>query len=113
MPPNPAAKNRRLITPDHTYEGLELIGRGGMGEVYETQHPETGQVVAIKVLPRVAKEELRARFKREAQMMSSLDHPGIVKVYDFGETSGILYMVMEFIDGPNLAHLIKQQGAMS
>lgn len=107
------AKNRRLVTSQQTYEGLELIGRGGMGEVYKTHDPKTGQVVAIKVLPRVAKEELRARFKREAQMVASLDHPGIVKVYDFGETDGILYMVMEFVDGPNLAYIMKQHGAMS
>lgn len=110
MASDSAAKNRRLITSQHTYEGLELIGRGGMGEVYKTRHPDTGQTVAIKVLPRVAKEELRARFKREAEMISTLDHPGIVKVYDFGETDGILYMVMEFIEGPNLAYLLRQQG---
>jgi serine/threonine protein kinase len=113
MAASSAAKNRRLVTSQHTYEGLELIGRGGMGEVYKTQHPETGQIVAIKVLPRIAKEELRARFKREAQTIASLDHPGIINVFDFGETSGILYMVMEFVDGPNLSQLMKQHGAMS
>ena len=95
------------------YEVLNVIGHGGMGEVYKglgTHGP-----VAIKVLPQtfVGELEFRKRFAREAQTMKLLEHPNIVKMYDYGETDdGTAFMVMEFIDGQELAQLLKQQGQL-
>jgi len=93
------------------YEVLDVIGRGGMGEVYRGFGQ--GQVVAIKVLPQkfAGQAEFRKRFAREAETMTSLQHTNIVRMYDYGETQdGIAYMVMEFIDGQELNELLRTRG---
>ena len=86
------------------YQNLELIGRGGMAEVYKSTHPSLNQPVAIKILPaQLAEEaEFRQRFTREAQVVSKLDHPNIVRVFDSGEQDGRYYMVMEYLSGKDL-----------
>lgn len=85
-------------------EILELIGAGGMGAVYKARQPKLERFVALKVLS----EELAVdpafaeRFGREARMLARLNHPNIVTVYDFGQSGGFFYLVMEYVDGVNL-----------
>jgi predicted Ser/Thr protein kinase len=96
-----------------SYKVLDVIAKGGMGEVYKgfgNDHP-----VAIKVLPResAAEADAQARFKREAETLTTLTHPNIVKFYDHGETEHIQYLVMELIDGVELGDYLKQQGQLA
>src|SRR5580658_2340354 len=89
------------------YEIRRQLGRGAMGIVYEGFDPVIERVVAIKTvrLPEVDDEETAeeiARFRREAQAAGRLSHPNIVGVYDYGETTELAYIVMEFVDGPPL-----------
>ena len=78
------------------YEIRDVIGVGGMGEVYRARHVKLQRDVAIKVLPRdVASDRSRlARFQREARTASSLNHPGIVTIHDIGESDGITFIAM-------------------
>ncbi len=94
-----------------SYQGLKLIGRGGMAEVYCATSPTNGRMVAIKVLPPnlASDEQFRKRFLREAQIISGLEHPNIVQVLDFGDENGSYYIVMEFLSGPDLSKLLKEQ----
>lgn len=90
------------------YVITELLGKGGMGHIYQARHPTLERDVAIKLLHilKANDPEVVDRFRREAQVVASLRHPGIVQVYDFDvDTShDLLYMVMEFVQGENLAH---------
>lgn len=99
------------------FEILELIGRGGMGAVYRARQPALDRMVAIKILPPLT-DTLGVgyveRFKNEAQLLAKLNHPGIVHVYDFGELpGGLLYFVMEYVDGTDVARLVASQGRLS
>jgi serine/threonine protein kinase len=89
-------------------EILELIGKGGMGAVYRARQPGLDRLVAVKVLPpEVARAPAFAeRFSREARSLARFNHPNIVTVYDFGETGGLYYIVMEFVAGQNLRQLL-------
>jgi len=86
------------------------IGSGAMGVVYKARDPWRGTDVAVKVLPpdMADEEELVARFRREAESASTLDHPNIIRVYDYGEAEGLLFMVMELLQGVDLKVLIEQ-----
>lgn len=87
-----------------------LLARGGMGAVYRGVHVKLDRTVAIKVLPaELAADELFvARFEREARTLAKLHHQRIVAIYDFGRTQeGHLYFVMEFVDGTDLAQIIR------
>lgn len=97
------------------YQVIELIGRGGMAEVYRGHHPRLDRTVAIKVLPAslAADSTFRARFEREARAVASLRHPHIVQVFDFGDTGGMWYMVMEYVAGNDLSKRIREAGALS
>lgn len=97
-----------------SYRIEELIGRGGMGVVYRGQHTKLPREVAIKSInPRAAGHDLRSlrhRFEREAYIQSQLDHPGIVKIYDYILAEQTYYIVMEYVEGRSLAQLLKQEG---
>ncbi|MFD9829054.1 protein kinase [Tsukamurella tyrosinosolvens] len=82
-----------------------LLGAGGMGEVYVARHPRLPRSDAIKVLGSTISgdEQYRARFHREAELAAGLSHPGIVQVYDQGETDGLLWISMQLIEGTDLA----------
>ena len=97
------------------YQNLELIGRGGMAEVYKSTHPQLNQPVAIKILPaQLAEEaEFRQRFTREAQVVSKLTHPNIVRVFDSGEADGKHYMVMEYLTGQDLDKFMRANGRLA
>ncbi len=85
-------------------EILELIGQGGMGAVFKARQPKLDRIVALKILPmRLARESSFAeRFEREGRLLARLNHPNIVGVYDFGQTDGLYYLIMEYVDGVNL-----------
>ena len=90
------------------YEIVELIGKGGMGEVYRARDSRLGRHVAIKILPPEFLEDpnRKTRFEHEARAAGALNHPNIVSLYDIGRESGIPFMVSEFIDGRTLRSLI-------
>src|SRR5206468_615195 len=89
-------------------EILELIGRGGMGAVYKARQKQLDRLVALKVLPVSVKRDpaFAERFAREARALARLAHPKIVAVYDSGQTNGLFYFLMEFVDGVNLRQLL-------
>ncbi|NLX09875.1 MAG: serine/threonine protein kinase [Chloroflexi bacterium] len=86
-----------------------LIGGGGMGRVYQATDLDTDAAVAIKImLPEFARDpSFRTRFLREAEMMSTLQHPHIVTVYNYGEWDDYLYMVMQLVRGPSLERILQ------
>ncbi len=95
------------------YEITEMIGRGGMGVVYKGRQTSLDRVVAIKLLPLEVSvdRDFGDRFVREARTMAKMNHPNIVSVFDFGNTTeGHLFFVMEFVEGTTLHHLIKSVG---
>jgi hypothetical protein len=99
------------------YQVLELLGRGGMAEVYKGRHSRLERSVAIKILPArlnvdAGQGQFAQRFEREARAVASLRHPNIVEVFDFGDIQGTYYMVMEFVRGQDLARLLRSQGAL-
>src|ERR1700752_378889 len=87
------------------YEIHSAIGAGGMGEVYKARDTRLERTVAIKVLPEhIAKrEDLRARFEREARAVASLNHPHICVLHDIGRDGETDYLVMELVEGETLA----------
>jgi len=86
------------------YRVLGLLGRGGMGNVYEAEDPKLGRHVALKVLPpELDSEDRRRRFEREARTLAALQHPGIVHVYSIEESAGVRYIAMERVYGRTLA----------
>jgi len=97
------------------YSGLELMARGGMGEIYKALHPSLNRVVAIKVLSAYFKDDsdFNRRFAREAQMMATLKHPNIIDIYDYGEQDGLPYIVMEYLSGETLSQVLKNRTRLS
>ncbi|HSS44303.1 MAG TPA: serine/threonine-protein kinase [Thermoanaerobaculia bacterium] len=104
------ARARRL----GQYTLLEKIGEGGMGVVYRAEHEMLRRPTAIKLLPpHSAGEQSLRRFEREAQMTARLTNPHTVSVYDFGRTpEGAFYYVMEYLDGVDLEHLVREEGPL-
>jgi serine/threonine-protein kinase len=98
------------------YHVLRKLGEGGMGQVYLAEHVKMGRKSALKVMnPAMVKDaDAISRFNREAANASHINHPNVADVYDFGETSdGVIYLAMEFVDGPPLTKLIEDEGPMS
>ncbi len=99
------------------YRSLDLIGRGGMGEVWRARDESLGRHVAVKCLKPIGADQdahftqvLRERFRREARVAASLQHRGVTVVHDFGDDSaagGPLYLVMELLEGRNLSQLME------
>ena len=90
------------------YEVLVEIGSGGMGEVYLARDTRLGRKVALKLLPPsvTADAQLRARFFREAQLASALDHPNICTIHEVGQSSNFLFIAMQYVEGVTLKQLI-------
>jgi predicted Ser/Thr protein kinase len=116
--PTPVSSGQTQVlrqTDFGTYKNLELIGRGGMAEVYKSTHPTLGTPVAIKVLPisLASQPDFRKRFIREAQIVTSLEHPHIVRVFDYGQQDDKHYMVMEYVSGRDLNDFLQTNGKLS
>jgi TolB-like protein len=94
------------------YEVLSRIGAGGMGDVYRASDTKLGRSVAIKVLPPTLVDDPArlARFKHEARMLASLNHPNIVTLHSFEETGGVHFLTMELVEGQALNRLIPNGG---
>src|SRR5271169_6785368 len=88
-------------------EIIELLGMGGMGMVYKARQPRLDRFVALKILPVESQQHpsFAERFGREAKALAKLNHPGIVNIYDFGQTDLYYYFMMEYVEGMNLRHL--------
>ena len=111
----PAADLVGAIIADR-YCVLRKLGEGGMGQVYLAEHVKMGRKSALKVLHPGMMSDVDAisRFNREAANASHINHPNVAAVYDFGETAdGLIYLAMEFVDGPSLAKLIAEHGAVA
>ncbi|MER5750182.1 serine/threonine-protein kinase [Streptomyces sp. NPDC002088] len=96
------------------YRLLDLIGRGGMGEVWRARDESLGRHVAVKCLKPLGPPHdqsftrvLRERFRREARVAAALQHRGVTVVHDFGESDGVLFLVMELLEGRNLSQLLE------
>ena len=105
--------NRSEILRD--YELVDKLGEGGMGTVYRARHKKLDKWVALKVLPRqrLHSPEAVSRFEREMRAIGRLHHPNIVLAHDAGETDGQHYLVMELVEGMNLATLVRRIGPLS
>jgi len=94
------------------YRIIGLLGRGGMGEVYRADDLKLGQPVALKFLPKTLADDpvRRERFYAEVRIARQVSHPNICRVYDIGELDGRHFLTMEYIDGEDLASLLKRIG---
>ncbi len=99
---------------DGRYELLELIGVGGMADIYKAKDITEERTVAVKILKNefAASEDFLRRFRNESKAIALLSHPNIVKIYDVGFTDKIQYIVMEYIDGITLTEYIERQGVL-
>jgi predicted Ser/Thr protein kinase len=107
LPAVPSAAEVEAKLP--AFEVLSLLGRGGMGVVYKARQKALDRVVALKVLPAEAASApgFAERFAREAKAMARLQHPNIVAVHDFGESDGLFWLVMEYVDGVNVREAMR------
>jgi serine/threonine-protein kinase len=97
------------------YRILDQLGKGGMGRVYKAEHRTLGRIVALKVLAAELLSTGRAvqLFRHEMRAAALLVHPNIVTAYDANEAGGRYFLVLEFVDGPNLDQLVRKQGPLS
>jgi hypothetical protein len=110
----PSLEEMQTLLPQ--FQFLALVGRGGMGAVYQARQLSLNRTVAIKVLPAAlvseSESDFAERFRLEAKTMAKLTHPGIVSVFDSGEAGGLLYIVMEYVDGTDVARMIQSEGKL-
>jgi serine/threonine protein kinase len=97
-----------------SYLLLERLGQGGIGQVFKARHQRLDRLVALKVIRRelVADTDVVARFYREMQVVSQLDHPNVVHAYDAGPVGMTHFLAMEYVEGTDLARLVKQGGPL-
>ena len=96
------------------YRIVGLLGRGGMGEVYRAEDLKLGQAVALKFLPKgvTDRADRLARFHQEVRLARQVSHPNVCRVYDIGESNGQHFLSMEYIDGEDLASLLRRIGRL-
>ena len=94
------------------YRIVKLLAQGGMGSVFEAKHDDLGQRVAVKMLHRelVTRKDFVKRFLREARIAARIRNEHVVRVFDVGTHDGVPYMVMEYLQGTDLADLIETSG---
>jgi serine/threonine protein kinase len=97
------------------YRIIELLGRGGMGEVYRADDLDLGQAVALKFLPAsVAQDEIAlARLRSEVRLARQISHPNVCRVFDIGHLDGQYFLSMEYVDGEDLASVLRRMGRPS
>src|SRR6476620_1911456 len=97
-----------------SYDLLEKIGEGGMGAVYKARHWETGQIVAIKVVPasRARNPVTAKRFEQEFRLAHQFDHPHLVRVLEYCGTEATPYLVMEYIEGESVGDRLDREGRL-
>jgi serine/threonine protein kinase len=97
------------------YDLLEKVAEGGMGAIYRGRHRESGQIVAIKIMPPHMAQNpvLLKRFEQEFRAASRLDHPNIVRAIDYSDNGNAPYLVMEFVEGESLGQKLEREGRMS
>ena len=97
------------------YRVVALAGRGGMGEVYRAEDLRLGQVVALKFLPETLSQDAAAlaRFHSEVRTARQVSHPNVCRVFDIGEAEGTLFLTMEYVDGEDLASVVRRIGRLS
>jgi YVTN family beta-propeller protein len=105
----------RLGTRLAGYRIQALLGRGGMGVVYLAEQLGPRRRVALKLLldPATASAAFRERFLRESELAAAIDHPNVLPVYDAGETDGVLWIAMRYVDGIDLAGLLARDGPLA
>lgn len=96
------------------YVLLDKIGAGGMGEVYKARHGRMDRIVAVKILPAhtLSAAGTLERFQREVRAVAKLDHPNIVTAFDADEVKGVPFLVMQYVDGPDLATVVRRHGPL-
>ncbi len=97
------------------YRMIELLGRGGMGEVYRADDLEVGQTVALKFLPSsVASDEIAlARLRNEVRLARQVSHPNVCRVFDLGHLEDRYFLSMEYVDGEDLSSVLRRMGRPS
>lgn len=97
------------------YRIVALAGRGGMGEVFRAEDLTLGQIVAMKFLPERLSQDAAAlsRFHGEVRNARQVSHPNVCRVFDIGETDGTLFLTMEYVDGEDLASVVRRIGRLS
>ncbi len=97
------------------YRVVALAGRGGMGEVFRAEDLKLGQIVAMKFLPERLSQDAAAleRFHAEVRNARQVSHPNVCRVFDIGETDGALFLTMEYVDGEDLASVVRRVGRLS
>jgi YVTN family beta-propeller protein len=110
-----APADPRLGTRLAGYQIQALLGRGGMGVVYLAEQDRPHRQVALKLLldPATASQAFRERFLRESELAAAIDHPNVLPVYDAGDTDGVLWIAMRYVDGIDLAALLAKGGALA
>ena len=108
------AEDPRIGTEVAGYRIDQAIGRGGMGVVYRAEHLTLGRQAALKIIvPNLAESEgFRTRFLQEARIAATLVHPNVVTVYDAGDVGGLLYIAMQYVEGSDLAKVLRSDGRL-
>ncbi|MGB8390623.1 protein kinase domain-containing protein, partial [Mycobacterium sp.] len=109
------AQASRLGTMFGPYYLKRLLGRGGMGEVYEAEHTVKHWTVALKLVPQIFSQDpvFRKRMEREARITGRLLEPHVVPIHDYGEIDGQLFLEMRLIEGTDLGRLLEQHGPLT
>src|SRR5579859_5305353 len=103
-------KGKSLVLENYLL--LERIGQGGMGQVFKARHRRMDRIVAVKILPAHLMKDAAtvARFEREVRAAARITHPNIVTAFDAGQAGNVHFLVMECVDGSDLAALVKKNG---
>ena len=129
LPPRPPSSSRPSSFPGYQlsegrflpgrliagrYRIIALLGKGGMGEVYRADDLTLGQAIALKFLPEAATQDgaLLERFRNEVRIARRISHPNVCRVYDVGEVDGQTFFTMEYVDGEDLASLLRRIGRL-